>query len=246
MKLKIKKKKNREKSLYEDAPEKSKKSRDRDDEDDAPVLKKSSNSWMIRDRGEQKAAAKKQQAMSRSGGRPNELWIRDGESRIIQFLSNDPIAAIYRYNVKNGKNFSRVTQPGPGEKDLMKAAGLRAGLIFYYPVRDKTGYVDKNKKRHRNIDCFLAAGIRVESQIEKIREKVGDITKVELDFSRSGAGTDTTYNFFMENRVKAIPEGSTVTKKMTKEFEKSYAPPNVEEQRALLHGISDKEDDDED
>lgn len=228
----------------EDEP-RSKKGRDRDDEEDDS--EDDDDSWMITDREKQRKESRRHEAeMRRNSDRPPELWIRDGEARMVQFMSDEPIAMIYRYTVPQGGRFEKVTAPALGNKDLMKRGGLRASLLAYYLVKDLTGYRDRKGKQHKNVPRLLVAAGRVQKQIEKIKEKKGDITRLEIEYSRTGSSTDTTYAFFVEGKRKPDPEAPKLLKEFRKKFRSWYRPPTVEEQRILLNGATkaDEEDDD--
>jgi hypothetical protein len=227
----------------EDEPKSKKRHREEEEDDEDS----DDDSWMIRDKDEQKKVKRTHEAeMRRNSDRPPELWIKDGESRMIQFLSNEPVAMLFRYTVPQGGNrFEKITAPGPGKKDLMKRGGLRASLLAYYPVVDKTGYVDRNGKRFKNVLRLLVATGKQEKQIEKMREKKGDLTRIEIDYSRSGTSTDTTYTFFPEGKIKPHPETNKHLKLVKQKFKGWYRPPTLEEQRVLLNGASKADNDDD-
>lgn len=230
MKLKIKKKKH-----------------NRHEEDESPrrdreEKKMGGPSWAIKGREEIQRAQRRSEVEAKSGRRPPELWVRPEESAMIRFLSNDPIAAIFRYRLQVNGKWIAATAPAPGEPDLMKRAGLRPQLVHVYPVIDMTGYIDKQtKKKMKNNPRYLSVPGRVEKQIDRFRAKRGDITKFPAEYCRAGEGTDTTYSFLWEERAKMPEEFILAGRKLVKEFDQYYAPPSEEQQRIMLAGVTQEE-----
>lgn len=234
---------------------------DEDDEDDEPKSKKKSrkdeddeeeadddDDWMIQGREAQRKELKRHESeVRRNSDRAPELWIRNGEARKVQFLSTEPLAMCHRYTIPvGGKRFEKVTAPRLGKKDLMLKAGLRSSLVSIYPVVDKTGYTDKKGKRIKNRPCLLVATGRTEKKVEKMREKKGDITRLEVEYSRTGDGTDTEYQFFIEGNTKPYGDAPKMLKDLKNGFKRWYKPPTEEEQRVLLNGAVKQGEEDDD
>lgn len=245
MKIKTRKK---SKSLYDDEPKKTKK-RPREDDEEESSSSSSSNSdaddWLTTNRADQIKQMRRHEAQQKKNSdRPPELWIKDGEARSIRFLSNEPIGSLWRYTIKSGNSFQKVTAPRLGEKDLFKARAMKPQLLFLYPVIDRTGYRDKKGKKIANVPRYLVATSRVEKSINKIREKKGDLTRLDIEYSRQGESTDTTYSFFVEGKLSKIKSSEKKEAKiLRKKARNYYAPPTIQEQRAIVGDISEDDDD---
>jgi len=229
MKLSIKKKKKKERSS---------------DRDDRSSSRMGGTDWMITGRENLKKEQQTSEALSKSGNRPPEMWIPDGESRIVRFRSSEPIG-IYQYSIRVGKNWRSVTRPAPGTKDLFKLAAMTPQLKYVYEVIDVKGYKDKKTgKRMKNQPRFFKANGRFEKMIEKMREKYGGLTKRNFEISRTGQSKDTTYMIIAEDKEPMTEEMKKAPKLMP-DFAKYYAPPTLAEQKVLLAGVVDEEDEDE-
>lgn len=198
--------------------------------------------WMLKSREDMNRAVRKQEADSKRSRRPPNIYLGEDESKMIRFLSSDPIAAIWRYSLKVNGKWMQVTMPAPGETDRMKRAGLKPGLKFVYGVIDKTGYVDKTtKKKMKNLPRYLEASPKTEKQLEKIRQKRGGLSQCDMEYCRSGSSTDTQYNFILEDKTPLEPAFKAQLATLEKEFAQYYAPPTEEEQLALISGITDED-----
>lgn len=160
------------------------------------------------------------------------FWLQDGETKQVRFLSDKPIASIYRYSMQVRGKWRKFTQPAPGEVDLFSKAGKDPFLVCIYEIIDVTGYLDKNKKRVRKTRKFWEVGSRIESSLKKIREKFGGLTKRNLEVSREGEGTKAAYTFIPEDKspmpTPREPEA------LTPQFTKFFAPPTMERQARIL------------
>ena len=244
MKLKTKPSKSREpekkkKNPMMREPEKKEKSPTASDED--------GDDWLIQGRDEIDKATKHQEVLAKRNRRPPEVWIPAEESRVLRFLTSEPVA-IFRYSLRGpGGKWISVTQPSRGETDLMQRAGLLASLRFIYPVIDVDGYEDKKtKKKLTKLPRYFVASGKAEKSLEKIREKKGSLTKYPIEVCRSGESTATTYSFLLDDPSPMPPEFTAAKKVLEKELRDYYKPPTEEEQRAILSGVSLSGDDDED
>lgn len=233
MKLKLKKKKQKDKP----------RNRERDDDEEDSSSRMGGSDWMIVGKDDLKKEQRTSEALAKSSRRPPEIWIPDGDSRMVRFRSSEPVG-IYQYQVKVGKNWTSVTRPAPGDKDLFKLAGLVPQLKYVYEVIDINGYTDrKTGKRLKNLPRFFKANGRFEKMIEKMRDKYGGLTKRNFEISRTGQSKDTTYMIIAEDK-EPMTDAMKKAPQLMPDFKKYYAPPTVEEQKILLAGLTIDEEDD--
>jgi hypothetical protein len=174
---------------------------------------------------------KRNKAESASSMVPS-FWLIDGETKQVRFLSDKPIASIYRYSFQSKGKWRKFTMPAPGEPDLFAKKGLSPFLVCVYEIIDVTGYLDKNKKRVKNTRKFWEVGMRIQSSLEKINEKCGGLTKRNLEVSREGEGTKATYTFIPEDKSPMpVP---LERDPLTVRFAEFFAPPSTERQSRIL------------
>lgn len=185
-------------------------------------------------------------AASVGGGRAPEIFFKDGEERTIRLLTDDPIASFGRYRVKLNNRWSSFTKPPAGQPDAFAHKGLRDQQVYLWEAIDYNGYLDKQKKPHRNLYRYLVAGNRIYQQLSALRKRYGPLNKFDITVARVGSDTSTTYNL-MPSPAGSIPEEARLAVKeqrkkmdLSQEWRKLYAPLKLAKQCAAL-GISEDE-----
>lgn len=205
----------------------------------SPSANLGGNNWLTK--GSENIAAEVASAKVQSSKKfAPELYLKDGESRTIRFRSNEPIGLFRQYSVRINGKWTRLTAPPAGSRDLMREAGLNAGLKALYEVIDRTGYTDKQGKKQKDVPRFFVASLRIHEQLETIRKKRGNLTTFDIEISRSGSSTSTTYVCLPE-----LPSKFDTSKipLLRKDAEKFYGPPSLEEQKAIMNHYSPEEQD---
>lgn len=200
----------------------------------------SGNGWMTR--GRENIAAQVENVKINSSKRfAPEVFIKEGESKVLRFRSDEPIGTLYRYSLKVNGKWHQVTQPEAGADDPLREAGVRASLKALYEVIDIEGYVDKKtNKRMRMQPRFFMANTKVFEMLETIRKKKGGLTKFNIDISRSGTGTSTTYTLLPDD--PSVLVGADKVPSLKNEVKKYYAPPSEADMRALASRYEPEED----
>jgi hypothetical protein len=162
-----------------------------------------------------------------------EVFIKDGESKVLRFRTDEPIGLLRRYQVKINGKWQSVTAPAEGTPDPLREAGLKPALRALYEVIDVDGYTDKKGKQHRMEARFFVANIKVHEQLETIRKKKGGLSKFNIEVSRSGSGTSTTYTLLPEDPGPLA--GADRVQSIRKDVPNYYAPPPIAELRALAN-----------
>jgi hypothetical protein len=214
---------------------------DEDEELDPSAIEGEDDDWAYTSPEAQKVAVQRQKLQSNRNRAP-EFYLKDGEDKDIRFRSDDPIAIIYRYQVKVNGKWIQVTKPKNGDPDLMNKKGIKPTMRAIYEVIDIRGFTDKEGKKHKNIPRFWAVSGRVHETIQAVRAKVGSLVKQRINVARRGQQTQTTYALIPVGKEMMTPE-QLKAPKLAADFRKYYAPPSIEEQRAFIGGID--EDDDE-
>lgn len=220
-----------------------------DDEDSEGS--ESADDFLAQGADQLKRMRKEQEAINQAGRRAPEVFItEDGKSVRLRFLSSEP-SAIFRYtlNLGNGprgrKRFGAFTKPAKGQVDLFARAGNKATLRYIYPVIDLDGYVDKEtRKRMKNLPRYLLIPTKVQAQLETIRAKRGSLTKMDIEMTRSGTGTQTTYSFYAEAPSDPPKGFKEAREKLVKEMREYYKPPTEEAQRTILGSVTVEDDED--
>jgi hypothetical protein len=229
MKVKMKSKKLKDRLKAPTVLRKAAKSFNKSSDDDKP-------SWMITSREAREEANEQAKSMSM---RVPELWIADGDERMLRFRDEDAIASLWRYTVNlGGGKFMQFTAPAEGEVDLFRdQLGLSPQLRTIYEVIDRTGYVDKKTgKTKKNIPRFLNANGKQTRSLETIHRKRGPLCNYDITCNREGSGQQTTYTYMHEN-PSPMPKEFKILPRLKDDFEKYYAPPTEAQQRALVSRI---------
>jgi hypothetical protein len=188
-------------------------------------------SWMITDQEQ------KQEAIAATSiNRPPEIWIPEGETRLLRIRDPKEVCCIFTYNLRLGpKEFRRVTVPSEDDTDLLRDdLGLTPAFTVIYEVIDRKGYVDKKTgKKVREIPRFWVVGKRLYEQIEFIRKRIGPLCNYDIEVSRQGSGQNTTYAILHQSSVP-LPPDVKAKPRLAKDIEKFYAPPSEAEQRMLV------------
>jgi hypothetical protein len=190
--------------------------------------------WMMTDTATQSEALEAQKMLS-GMERPPEIWFTEGEDKMLRFRDPGPVALLWRYSVMIGDRWRQFTSPEKGETDLFRdQLQLRPSLRAVYEVIDINGYEDqKTGKKMRHIPRFLVANTRLFEQLEMIRKKRGGLNGFNIEISRKGTGTQTTYGALPESPSPMRPEWKSA-KRLRDDFEKYYAPPSEAEQEMLV------------
>lgn len=202
--------------------------------------------WMKVSPQEQREAIAEASMLS-GKNRPPELWMKDGEEKVLRFRHDGPIAAIWRYTLKVGGRFEAFTRPEEGDVDLFATElGLNPTVKVIYEVVDLKGYVDRAGKKHRNVSRFLVANTAMHNSLDMIRRKRGGLSGFNISMSRQGSGRQTSYSFLPEESSPTPPEVKAAPS-LRPEFERFYAPPSEGKQRAIIrrHGQSPDDEGDE-
>lgn len=193
--------------------------------------------WMMTGADQQKEALSRQRLLS-DAKRPPEMWVKEGEDKLVRFVGEGPVACIYAYSVRVDGRWKSITCPEDGQIDLFKTElGLRPSFKAIYEVVDINGYVDKDMKKHKNVRRFYTGSSRVYEALEKIREKKGPLNRYNIEISRTGTGTATSYNFMPDSPSPMTPE-MKAGEPLAPKFASYYAPPTAAEQRVLVRAIA--------
>lgn len=201
---------------------------------DAPPAKKATNGWaaVIKKQEEYEKVKELQESQK---DRPNEFWLKAGESAHIQLLHDEP----YTFDCHSIKdkfgNFKTVPCQLSAQKHcLMCREGLKLGWKGAYKILDYRGTWDKEKKRFKHdkpVEKLWVVNMTQIGLLQAQKEKrKKDLDELVLEISRTGKGkNDTSYNFELalddqDNRIRPI------------EFEEQY--PSA---RKLMQPLSDEE-----
>ena len=203
--------------------------------------KKSKPAWMTTGEDEIEEGVVANEALN--GNRPPELWVPDGETKVVRFRDDAPYCSIFQYNIKLGaKKFKQATQPPSDEPDLFSAAGKQASLKVIYEVLDVKGYKsEKDGKKHVNVPRFYSVGSRLHKQLKAIADRRGGLTGFDIEISRTGTGQKTTYTLIPGDKEPMTKEQSRIPR-LTDDFEKYYAPLDEAAQKQLLSRAIDDDD----
>lgn len=193
--------------------------------------------WMMTGADQQKEALSRQRLLS-DAKRPPEMWVKEGEDKLVRFVNEGPIACLYVYSVRIDGRWKSITCPEEGQIDLFKSElGLRPSFKAIYEVVDIHGYVDKEQKKHKNVRRFYVGSSRVYEALEKLREKKGPLNRYNVEISRTGTGTQTSYTFLPDSPTPMTSE-MKAGEALAPKFASYYAPPTAAEQRVLVRAIA--------
>jgi hypothetical protein len=204
--------------------------------------KKADGGWFSK--GEEAAAVARQQAASTF--KP-EFWLLDGESAEVIFLDKESFN-IFVHQVKVRGRLRKYTCRRKG-CPLCKTDDPR--IISVYRVIDLRQFAPKDAKKGDKKPLkkeykqkYYEAGSRIQPTIAKLMDK-GLLYKKVCEISRTGAGTQTTYQIIP---IGPIDENLRATLKkrglMTPELniEEDYAPKPVEDLDMLADLFEDDDD----
>jgi hypothetical protein len=206
--------------------------------------------WAVTDSSKFKRLSKDAKT---EGKRAPELWIPDGESRLVRYVDNEPIASFKRYSFKHNGKWRQFVAPPEGKTDLFASQlGLKAQRVFLFRVIDINGYKDKKKgKTYRNLPRFQVASTRAFDQITMMSEEnadAGELNEYNVKISRSGTGTSTSYLYMPRPVEKMTPEMKKAIAQFPK-FTDYYKPLSRAQQEAIVAahggGSSNEDEDDE-
>lgn len=205
----------------------------------SPVNIGSLNGWLTR--GSENIAAQVETVkMDAQRKFAPEVMIKDGESKRLRFRANDAIGSLRQYSVKVNGRWQSVTQPPDGQPDPLRESGLRAGLKTLWEVIDIDGYTDKKGVEKKMLARFLKANVRLHDQLEIIKKKVGNLTTFNIEISRSGGGTNTTYTLLPES--PSALAGAASVPSIKNDVSKYYAPVSSAELQSLADRSEPSED----
>ena len=197
----------------------------------------SSPLWMITGQQAQAEAVQKAKILQGSGRAP-EIWFKDGESRLVRFRDSGPIACIFVYRFRLGGKVRFFTAASEEEEDLFRdELNARPTFRAIYEVFDYEGYVNKDKKQVKNIPRFYACSSKQYSHLEILRKKRQGLHNQDIEITRTGEGTSTSYMYMCED-LAPFPDKFKSIPRLVTDFPKYYAPLPVDEQRLMVRSIS--------
>lgn len=168
--------------------------------------------------------------------RAPEFYVPHSEHRRIIFLGDQALATFHVYRIPNGSGrFDRVTVP-PSENLLQSITGLNASRVVLYEVVDIDGFTTRKGTKVVSRRSLWVTSASLSNQIADLAAMQSSLTLKPFKVSRSGEMRRPVYNFFAISDYKltskdqaAVREGSLRAK--LAEF---YAPPSLDEQRAII------------
>lgn len=204
----------------------------RAEREEAPPFKKKASSWAMTTSSSRNAAMEAQKALS--GPRAPETWVGDGESKKFRMLIAEPIG-LFRYQFQIGGKWHSFTKPGRGEADLFQSElNLAPSYKAVWIVLDYAGYTDKEGKVQKNLARYWLVSGRLNSQLEALGDKYGDLTGYDIEVRRIGSDKNTTYQLFQERKSVIDPKIRASLPNLRAKFEEYYAPPTEEQQEAIV------------
>jgi len=156
------------------------------------------------------AVRKQASAVPRTG----RFFIKDGETKKIQFLENEPFC-IYQHTLQvDGKWQSFTCLQGSGEECPLCEKGTPARFVGLFTV------IDHSEEDKRWKYKVFTQGIRVLKQLERLAAKPKGMNGYIFEISRTGNGVDTSYNFDTYEERPLTAED----KKMVSDFIEVSAP----------------------
>jgi hypothetical protein len=169
--------------------------------------------------------------------RPPEVYIKDGESRTLRFLTGVPMAAFMEYSLPiGGGRFATFSQPPPGEVDLFEEAGMRPSLRTLYEVIDITGYTDREGKTRNMLHAIFKVSKTLHEQIQMVAEELQSsqgvsLSQVDIKVRRAGQGKQTAYTLMPLGKIKRDLSKYVSLRAKLAQY---YAPPTETVQRTYL------------
>ncbi len=208
------------------------------EQDESPSRSPKPSGWMMTSAEEQQEALSRQRLLS-DAKRPPEMWVNEGEDKLVRFCGEGPIACIYVYTFRCNGKWKTVTCPEDGDIDLFKTElGLRPQFKAVYEVVDINGYTDKKEgKKHKNVRRFYVGNSRVFEALKKLSQKKGPLNRYNVEISRTGTGTATSYTFLPDS-PSPLTADMKAGEPLAPKFAQYYAPPSAAEQRILVRAFS--------
>ena len=219
----------------------------RDREKSEPEKSSSIADWACTDSSKFKKLSKEAKI---EGRRAPEVWVPEGQKRLVRFIEDEPIVSFKVYKMKHNGKWRMFVKPADGMTDLFATAmGLRATRVFLFRVVDINGYKDKQGKEHRNQPRFLVASSKVFDNIQMMAEEnsdAGSLSEYNVSISRMGSGTSTTYQYMPKPPTPMTPEMKKAAANFPR-FTDFYKPASRSQQEAIAvsHGKSVDEDEDD-
>ena len=185
--------------------------------DDAPRRSRTSEESSRKSSGwgavarRQAEIAEKKEAME---NQVRDFYLKDGESAIIQFLQDEPYCYDAHSVRDKGGRFTVVPcQLNVQRRCVLCAQGVKQTWRAAFKVLDYRGTWNKEKGKFNHdkpVEKIWKVGATIANQLKAIRDRRGkELTEMVLEVTRSGASTDTSYNFepaFDEDDNKMVPK----------------------------------------
>lgn len=150
-----------------------------------------------------KVAAKKAQNEEAAKGNYNSIYLRDGESAVLQFLDDEPFC-FEGHKSKRWNWAIKMCQLVKQKHCLMCDADIKPQWQAAWRVLDYRGTWEKGKtkgegkfKNDKPVERVLIVSNTVANQIHGLKDRYGkELTQLVLEMSRTGSSAkDTSYNF---------------------------------------------------
>ena len=200
-------------------------------------------SWAITDPKKFGTLAKQARVEQR---RIPELWIRDGEGRLVRYLDEDPVVSFQAYRMQLNGRWQRFVRPIDGKPDLFASRlGLRPSRMFVYRIIDIDGYTDKKGKKFTNLPRFHVVGVRqFEQNRLLVEEHETTLNAQNIKIKRSGSGQNTTYLLIPKQPSPLTLEMKKAAANFPK-WQEFFQPPTTSQQKSMLASIGGGEDDED-
>jgi len=134
-------------------------------------------------------AVKSQVQQSRGSKGVGNFYIKDGESKKIQFIENEPTCIYEHVTNIDGKWKSLTCLKGSGEECPLCENGESPRFVGKFTIID---YSEANEKWRIKM---YTQGIRVLKLLEQRAKKEKGLNGYIYEVTRTGNGVDTLYNF---------------------------------------------------
>lgn len=166
-----------------------------------------------------------------SGNYAREFFITDGEEVKIRVLTDEPINI--RDHYVKGKGWFTCSQGLYDEPCPLCAAGYRTTNHSIFQVFDPREYKDKNDVVHKNEVKLWRVGVKLLRLLKLKAKRYGPLTNYDIDVSRIGSGTNTTYSIDVDidslNKEFKLPDGVELYDLLT-----VLEPKTPEEMKAII------------
>jgi len=174
--------------------------------------------------------------------------VGDGESKVLRFLTNEPITFREHYlgNAQGRKYYTclkgSVDEAGELVDCPFCSAGNKPSFRGAFMVIDRSvdEWEDSQNVKHseKNVVKIFKQGIKVLKVLDKLSAKK-NLLEWEVEISRTGSSTDTQYNFIPEEKTlpMAIKDDAETVKVFLDKFEaKSFDDILMKELRPISVG----------